>query len=153
MLLPTSINGALYDWDSVEILLPTGIAIGIQNINYSDERPVKMRYGRGSQPRGYGRGNYGAKGDIELDLDEAQKLTTALAAAGKGEIYNAPPFPIVCAYGNDGMPIITDTLPLCKLVKTSTGAKQGDENVGVRKFDLEIVAPILWGYAPAMLPV
>lgn len=145
------INGSLYDWESVEIMLPGGIAIGVTNINYDDGRPVKARYGKGSLPRGYGRGNYEAKANMELDIDEAEIMAAALAASGGGGIYDSRPFPIVVCYAPEGQPTITDVLPLCKIVKTATGAKQGDDNVGVRKYDLEVLSPIVWGMIPALV--
>jgi len=144
------INGQLYDWESVEIILPSGVAIGVTNIDYDDERPVEERYGRGSVPRGYGRKNYKASAKMELDLDEAERLSVALAAEGGGGIYDAPPFQIVVSYGGDGLPTITDTLPSCKLVKTSSGAKQGDDNAGGRKYDLKVIDPIQWGMVAAI---
>ena len=146
------INGSLYDWESVEIRLPNGIAIGITNIDYDDERPIEERYGKGSRPRGYGRKNYKASAKMEIDIDAAELLAAGLAVSAGGGIYDAMPFPIVVAYAPEGQPIITDVLPLCKIVKTSSGAKQGDDNVGVRKYDLKVLAPIQWGYIPAMAP-
>lgn len=146
------INGSLYDWESVEIMLPRGIAIGITNIDYDDERPIEERYGKGSQPRGYGRKNYKASAKMELDIDAAEMLAVTLAGLGGGGIYNAPPFPIIVCYAPTGQPIITDVLALCKIVKTSSGAKQGDDNVGVRKYDLKVLSPIQWGYIPALVP-
>jgi hypothetical protein len=140
------INGNLYDWESIEILLPSGVAIGVSNIDYDDERPVEERYGKGSLPRGYGRKNYKASGKIELDLDEADRLTVAL----DGSVYDSAPFAITVSYAPDGQPTITDTLPLCKITKTSTSAKQGDDNVGQRKYDLKILEPIKWGGMPAL---
>uniref|UniRef100_C6E6Q4 Phage tail protein n=1 Tax=Geobacter sp. (strain M21) TaxID=443144 RepID=C6E6Q4_GEOSM len=140
------INGNSYDWESVEIMLPNGLTIGLTSIDYDDERPIKERYGRGGTPRGYGRGNYKASAKIEMDLDEAMRLQTALG----GSVYDSPPFPIVICYAPDLMPTVTDFLPLCKITKTSTGAKQGDENVGVRKYDLTLLAPIVWGGVPAV---
>lgn len=145
------INGQMYDWESVEILLPNGVAIGITNIDYDDERPVEERYGKGSLPRGYGRKNYKASAKMELDLDEAERLSVALASLGGGGIYNAPPFEIVVSYGKDGMPTVVDVLPSCKIVKTSSGAKQGDDNAGQRKYDLTLIDPIQWGTIPALI--
>ena len=144
-----SINGNLYDWESVEIMLPSGLAISVTNIDYDDERPVKERYGRGSVAHGYGRGNYKASAKIELDLDEAMRLQTSLG----GSVYDSPPFPIIVCYAPDALPVVTDVLPLCKIVKTASGAKQGDDNVGQRKYDLVVLAPIVWGGNAALLPI
>jgi hypothetical protein len=142
------INGRVYDWETVEIQLPNGIAVGVQNIDYSDERPVTERYGKGSIPRGAGRGNYKASASIELDLDEANRLQLAIG----GSIYGGIPFPIVVSYADAGLPTITDVLPLCRITKSSSGAKQGDDNVGIRKYDLTLLLPILWGGIPAIVP-
>jgi len=141
-----SINGQLYDWESMEIQLPGGVVIGINNIDYDDERPIEERYGKGSTPRGYGRKNYKATAKMELDLDEADRLQAALG----GSVYNSLPFPIVVSYAPEGLPVITDVLPSCKIVKTSSGGKQGDDNVGQRKYDLKLLDPILWGGVPAL---
>jgi hypothetical protein len=140
------INGNLYDWESLEVVLPSGVAIGINNIEYEDERPIEERYGKGSTPRGYGRKNYKATAKIELDMDEADNLLLALG----GSYYAGLPFQIICSYATDGQQTITDVLPVCKIVKIGTGAKQGDENVGQRKFDLKLLEPIQWGEIPAL---
>jgi len=136
-----AINGLNYDWESVEIQLPQGTTVGIDNIDYEDERPVDENYGKGSTPTGYGRGNYAAKGSMELDLDEAERLKEALG----GSYYKAALFPIVASYGNDDMATVTDTLPDIKITKVSTGGKQGDKKVGSRKLDFKILSPIKWG--------
>jgi hypothetical protein len=140
------INGQLYDWESIEIQLPSGLAIGCTNIDYDDERPIEERYGKGSTPRGYGRKNYKASAKMEMDLDEAERLRDALG----GSVYDSFPFPIVVSYGGDGMPTVTDILPAAKIVKTSSGGKQGDDNVGQRKYDLKVLEPIQWGGESAL---
>jgi hypothetical protein len=140
------INGNLYDWESIEIVLPNGTTVGVTNIDYDDERPIEERYGKGSTPRGYGRKNYKASAKLEMDLDEAVRLTDALG----GSVYDSPPFSIVISYATDLQPTIVDVLPLCKIVKTSTGAKQGDDNVGQRKYDLKVLSPIEWDGIPAL---
>lgn len=141
-----SINGNLYDWESIEVQLPSGIAVGITSIDYDDERPIEERYGKGSVPRGYARKNYKASAKMELDLDEAARLQQALG----GSVYDGEPFPIVVSYATEGQPTITDVLPSCKIVKTSTGNKQGDDNAGQRKYDLKVLEPIQWDETAAM---
>jgi hypothetical protein len=143
------INGQLYDWESIEIVLPTGICIGVTSINYKDERPVEPRYGKGGTPRGYGRKNYKADGSMEMDLDEAELLSAALG----GSWYGGPPFPIVVCYSKDGAGIVIDELPACKITKCDTSAKQNDESVGGRKFDFQILEPIVWGNAQVVATV
>lgn len=143
------INGNLYDWESIEIILPNGVAIGVTNIDYEDEQPIEERYGRGSVSRGYGRKNYKATAKIEMDIDEAQRLQLAIG----GSYYAGIAFPIVISYAPNLSPTITDVLPLCKIVKCAAGGKQGDDNVGQRKFDLKLLAPIVWGGIPAKLPI
>ncbi|HOS77607.1 MAG TPA: hypothetical protein PLL15_06150 [Syntrophales bacterium] len=140
------INGCQYDWESVTIVMQSGVAIGITNISYKDERPVEPRYGKGSVPRGYGRKNYKADGSMELDLLEAELLQAALGMS----YYKAQPFPIIVKYANQDQPIVVDTLPDCKITKVDTSAKQGDEVVGVRKFDFVILSPIKWGDVGAL---
>ena len=113
------INGKLFDWESVTIVLPSGVSIGISEINYSDERPIEERYGKGSTPRGYGRKNYKASGSMTLDREEANLLQLALG----GSFYSALLlFPIVVAYAVESQPPITDSLPACKITKIDVSA-------------------------------
>ena len=139
------INGRLYDWEDVNVVLPSGEAIGISEINYNDELPLKKRYGKGATPRGYGRGNYDASGNLSLDLDEAERLRKSLG----GSFYKGGAFNIVVNYANENQGIVTDTLRDCKFVKTDTSNKQGEDNAGARKLDFEIMSPIELGGEPA----
>lgn len=140
------INGNLYDWESAEIQLSSvGATIGITELNYSDERPVEARYGKGAIPRGYGRKNYKASGSMTLDKDEAERLREALG----GSFYQTGPFPIIASYGNDDQPTVTDKLPDCMITKADTSTKQDDDNTGAVKFDFTILSPIEWNGTPA----
>jgi hypothetical protein len=139
------INGNYYDWESVEIQLPSGVAVGITEISYQDERGIEPRYGKGATPRGFGRKNYKASGSMTLDKDEAARLRAVLG----GSVYARTPFPIVAAYANQDQPTITDTLPDVMITKTDTSAKQEDDNVGAEKFDFVVLSPIKWGGAAA----
>ncbi|PKN25166.1 MAG: hypothetical protein CVU64_20495 [Deltaproteobacteria bacterium HGW-Deltaproteobacteria-21] len=135
------INGNYYDWESIEIRLPQGTAVGLTEISYNDERGIEPRYGKGAVPRGYGRKNYKASGNATLDKDEFERLRSNLG----GTVYAKQPFDIVVAYANDDQPSVTDTLKGVKITKTDTGAKQEDDNAGVVKIDFVILEPIEWG--------
>jgi len=135
-----AINGNLYDWESIEVQLPSGLAVGVTEISYNDERGIEARYGKGSIPRGYGRKNYKASGNMSLDKDEAERLRSNLG----GGFFTKSPFTIIVSYANHDQPVITDTLPDCMITKTDTGGKQEDDNTGVTKLDFIILSPIKW---------
>ena len=141
-----SVNGVLYDWESVEIQLPSGVAVGVTSISDNDERGVEPRYGKGNKPRGYGRKNYKASGNLELDRDEFEALKDNLG----GSVYKGSPFQIVVSYGDEGLSTVTDTLPAVKITKQDSGASQDDDNAGKVKCDFTILAPIKWGGTPAL---
>lgn len=140
-----AVNGNQYDWESVEIQLPSGVAIGVTEIGYSDERSIEARYGKGGTPRGYGRKNYKAEGNMTLDRDEFNRLRAALG----GSVYKGAPFNIVVAYGNDDQDTTADILKDVKITKSDTSAKQEDDNAGSVKVDFTILSPIEWGGEPA----
>ena len=133
------INGNLHDWESIEIMLPNGLAVGVVEISYTDERPIEARYGRGAVPRGFGRKNYKSSGSMTLDKDEVTKLQAALG----GTVYNKAPFPIVVKYG-EGVYTLVDVLPDCLITKRDGSAKQDDDNAGQTKLDFTILSPIKW---------
>ena len=142
-------NGNKYDWESITVTLPGGEAVAITEIKYEDGQSVTARYGRGSIPRGYGRGNYEASGSMVLDREEWEKLKKELTADGGG-IYDHTPFTIVVSYANDDMETITDTLKDCKISKFSGGGgSQGDDNVSPVTCEFTILKPILWNGVPA----
>lgn len=143
-----SANGRHYDWEDISVTLPGGEAVGITEIKYSDEQSIEARYGKGSVPRGYGRGNYSASGSMVLDRDEWQRLVEGLTTSGG--IYDHEPFTIVVNYANNDMGQITDTLKGCKITKfDGGGAAQGDDNASPISCEFTILQPIEWSGKPA----
>lgn len=142
-------NGRQYDWESISVTLPGGDVVGITEIKYSDGQSIEARYGKGSIPRGYGRGNYEASGSMTLDRDEWERLKKELTQNGGG-IYDHEPFTIVVAYANDNMGSITDTLKNCKITKfDGGGGSQGDANASPISCEFTILSPIEWNGTPA----
>ncbi|WP_446424090.1 hypothetical protein [Mailhella sp.] len=147
-----AINGRNYDWEDIHVALPSGEAVGITEIKYSDSQTIEARYGRGSVPRGYGRGNYEASGSMVLDRDEWERLKIVLAALGGGAIYDHTPFPIIVAYANDDMGNVVDVLRSCKITKfDGAGGSQGDANAGPITCEFTILEPIVWNGVPAKM--
>ena len=144
-----SANGNKYDWESITVNLTNGEVVGITEIKYEDGQEITARYGRGSIPRGYGRGNYEASGSMVLDREEWEKLKNELTVDGGG-IYDHAPFTIVVSYANNDMGTVTDTLKNCKITKFSGGgAAQGDDNASPMTCEFTILKPILWNGVPA----
>ncbi len=135
-----SVNGNKHDWESIEIQLPSGLAVGVTEISYNDERSIEARYGKGGKPRGYGRKNYKASGNMTLDRDEFDRFREDLG----GSVFKGNPFPIIVAYAGIDSPEVVDTLPDCKVTKADTSGKQDDDNAGSVKLDFVILSPIKW---------
>lgn len=143
-----AINGRNYDWEDITVMLPSGEAVGITEIRYSDEQKIEARYGKGALPRGYGRGNYSASGSMVLDRDEWERLKGDLA--GGGGLYDHSPFTIVINYANNDMGNITDTLKSVKISRfDGAGGNQGSSNVSAIRCEFLVLEPILWNGTPA----
>lgn len=135
-----AINGNFYDWESIDILLPSGVTVGVTEISYSDEKGIEARYGKGSTPRGYGRKKYKASGSMTMDRDEFERLKLVVG----GSVYKARPLPVIVKYANDDQIPIVDILPDCKITKQDTSGKEDDDNAGAMKLDFTILSPIKW---------
>lgn len=136
------INGKKYSWEDISTVLPYGEMIDFENVEYSDGKEVEPTYGKGSNPVGYGEGNYSAEGKLTMLKTEYDKLTAYASKQGKG-IYTLKPFPIVVSYANDDQATITDTLRSCKITKVSNSAGQGDKEIKV-ECEMKILGGILW---------
>jgi len=137
------INGKHYDWEEMIINLPSGVAFTITDISYKDSREVEEVYGKGSNPTGYGSGNYQCDGSFTIKRDEQTLFETAINLLGKGNgFYRHPPFPITVSYGDGVNPLETDVLPACLLTGRDLNPKQGDKSIEV-KYDFKCIEPLI----------
>lgn len=134
------INGKRYDWEDITINMLHGTAINITDISYSDEQPITLRYGKGSVPQGYGRGNYSSSASFTIDLEEWERMKAQLGTS----IYDHEPFAITISYADSGAGTITDKLPMVKITKVSTSNSQGSENSGQRSIEATVLRPIIY---------
>lgn len=137
------INGKKYSWEDITVFLPSGIAVDIDSVEYSDKKDSESVYGRGSNPRGYGEGNYSATAKASLLREEYNKFLDYARRIGK-PIYKVPPFPITVSYANEDQPITIDKLPSCKLKAVSGGGgSQNDKSLKI-ELEFDVHAPIIW---------
>lgn len=134
------VNGKRYSWEDVTVHLPSGVAIDISKIEYSDEKDHRAIYGKGSMPRGRGAGNYKAEGKVTLLREEFERVLAYARQRGRA-FYQLRPFEITVSYANEDEATVTDVLHECLFVKRSTSADQGAEKVEV-ELDLAIFGGI-----------
>lgn len=141
------INGKRYAWEDITIRMPHGVLLDVDSIEYNDSKESEAVYGKGAQPRGYGGGNYSAKGKLSLLKEEHDRLVDYAKKLGVG-LYRIPPFPISVSYANEDEPIKTDVLKGCVIKTVSHSAAQGDTSTKV-EVEIDILNGI-WrdGLAP-----
>lgn len=122
--------------------------VDILEISYSDKKETELQYGKGSNPVGYGEGNYSAEGKAKMRREEFEKLKLTLIALGAKSVYQHPPFPVTVSYANEDESTVVDVLRSCKIISVDNGPKQGDKSTEV-EIGLLIMGGILWNGVPA----
>nr|DAO15649.1 MAG TPA: Protein of unknown function (DUF2597) [Caudoviricetes sp.] len=122
------VNGLIYDFESIKLMLPTGLILGCESVEYSDEKNDEVICGTNNLPLGVGRGEWKGTCKLELQRFEYDKLNVFSAASGG--FYNMPPIPVVASYGNLGQPPVTDTL-LVHFTKRDFKGSKGDTSLNV----------------------
>ena len=122
------VNGLIYDFESIKLMLPTGLILGCESVEYSDEKNDEVICGTNNLPLGVGRGEWKGTCKLELQRFEYDKLNVFSAASGG--FYNMPPIPVVASYGNLGQPPVTDTL-LVHFTKRDFKGSKGNTSLNV----------------------
>ena len=139
------INGIIYDFESIKALLPTGMILTLEKINYKDKKDDEVITGTNSLQIGIGRGEY--SGDCEAEFGRAEYDALDEYAESYGGFYNMPPVPFVVSYGQVGQTPTTDTLSV-KFIERNFGGSKGDKNLKVPLKGL-LTAPLLTNGRPA----
>ena len=142
------INGTVYDFESVKVLLPTGLTLTTEKISYKDKKDDEIITGSNGLPLGIGRGDY--SGECELELSRFEYDLLDKFAATSGGFYNMPPIPIIVSYGHVGQVPTTDTLMVHFIERDLSGSK-GDKNLKV-PLKGPLTAPLLTNGIPAYTP-
>jgi len=123
------INGIIYDYESIQAHLPTGVTRTMEKISYKDKKDDEGITGTDGLPLGIGRGEYSGTCEAEMGRDEFDALDE-YAAQGHGGFYNMPPIPIVVSYGHEGQRKTTDKLEV-HFTEREFGGSKGDKNLKV----------------------
>ena len=142
------INGVIYDFESIKMILPSGLSITFEKIAYKDKKDDEVVTGSNGLPIGIGRGEYSGECEVEIGRAEYDQLDAY--AAAYGGFYNMPPVPIIVSYGHTGQPIVTDTLQT-HFTERDFSAAKGDKNL---KIPLKgaLTAPLMTNGRPAYVP-
>ncbi len=128
-----TINGVLYDWESVSIQGPHGTFVGIEELSWESEQKKERRYGKGGLSRGVGRKNFEAKATLKLDLDEYERFASSL----DNGVYKTA-FEISISIEPPENEAITRTLKDCWIDSIKEDAKQGESNVGQVSLEMTV---------------
>jgi hypothetical protein len=142
------INGIIYDFESIKLILPSGLSLTFEKISYKDKKDDEVVTGANGLPIGIGRGEY--SGDCEVELGRAEYDMMDAYAAAHGGFYNMPPVPIIVSYGHTGQPPVTDTL-MVHFTERNLGGSKGDKNLKV-PLKGPLTAPLLTNGRPAYVP-
>lgn len=142
------INGMVYDFESIKLLLPTGLTLGCESVDYGDEKGDEVITGTNSMPLGIGRGEY--KGTCKLELQRLEYDKLNLLSAASGGFFNLPPIPVIASYGNAGQIPVTDSM-LVHFTKRNFKGSKGDTNLVV-SLEGDLTAPMNSDGVPAFVP-
>ena len=143
----TKTNGHTYDHSSTQTSIgDVGVAINIEEINYSDSLEPGERRGTSPYVTETTRGEYSAECDFTLSLEDGAIL---IAALGNG--FMEQRFQIVNSYAEEGSDTITDTLSKLRITGVELTSSRGGGPI-MRKFTCHVQDPILWnGFTPVRL--
>lgn len=125
------VNNRVYDFSSIELILPSGPIKSFTEITYSDT--VDHGEFRGSAPHvlAHTNGEYAAEASITMEKQQHVLFMAALKLLSiplGGQIH-AVQFPITVIYSGAGasMPLVTDKLIDCAYGGSESGGSQGNE--------------------------
>lgn len=99
------INGVVYDFESVKIMLPTGLYGTCEEIKYGAKKDVDVVTDKNGIPRGYVRKGFEAEFEMDMSIDQFERLNKS-AVTG---ILGMPPIPITITMGDgNNLPIIDE---------------------------------------------
>ena len=128
------INGVAYAWSNLTWMWYTLPLIGIKSISYEAKQKTELGYGAGVYPVVESHGNYEYKGEIEIYLDEWNKI---IKAAPNNDPLQIPRYDMQTFFGGSRVAQKVDILRAVKFMNDPMHVKQNDGSIIV-KIELSI---------------
>lgn len=135
------INGKLYGWADVTVLIGGTPITGIRAVKYSDKQEVSNIYGAGRRPVGRGMGRITCEASIKILADEVRAIA---ANSRTGRLQDIAPFDVQVSYiPEESGKIVHDVIHNCQFSDIELDWQEGDASKDV---DLPLVCShIDWG--------
>lgn len=123
------INGAYFDFASIQVVTTVGRFTGVTDISYSDSVEVGSVYGTNRKRIGRTTGQASVEASMTMMKEHFQTLIEELGQFGVG--YGEVPFNIVVNYAEGNMPVITDELVGVRITGAADAHAEGVEALRV----------------------
>ena len=133
------VNGKLYDWADIVLVIAGVPVTGITGIEYKDEQDIVTKYGAGRYPVGFAKGRITSTGKITLYQEEVEAMQRQSLT---GRLQDIAPFDIIVSYLPDTGIVSIDKLRNCMFKNNGRGWKEGDTGQEV-EIDL-VMSHIQW---------
>ena len=132
-------NGKLYDWADIVLVIAGVPVTGITGIEYKDDQDIVTKYGAGRYPVGFAKGRITSTGKITLYQEEVEAMQRQSLT---GRLQDIAPFDIIVIYLPDTGIVSIDKLRNCMFKNNGRGWKEGDTGQEV-EIDL-VMSHIQW---------
>lgn len=123
------INGVNYSWSNITWSWYTLPLVGIRSISYEAKQKKELNYGQGVYPISESVGNYEYTAEIEIYLDEWNKIQNA---APGGDPLQIPRSDMLINFGGSRVAAKTDILQMVSFTNDPVVVKQGDTMIAVK---------------------
>lgn len=144
-----TINGQVYEFGSIQVLLPTGVVMVCQSITYKDKISGEVITDGRGLPIGYSHGEYSGDCDLEVSRNEYEKINKYAATAGG--FYNTGPMSVTVTLAGLQKISQVDAFTV-KWTERELGGKKGDKEINVPLKGM-ITSPIVSNGVPAFAGV
>ena len=133
------VNGKLYDWADIVLVIAGVPVTGSTGIEYKDDQDIVTKYGAGRYPVGFAKGRITSTGKITLYQEEVEAMQRQSLT---GRLQDIAPFDIIVSYLPDTGIVSIDKLRNCMFKNNGRGWKEGDTGQEV-EIDL-VMSHIQW---------
>ena len=127
------VNGKLYDWADIVLVIAGVPVTGITGIEYQDDQDIVTKYGAGRYPVGFAKGRITSTGKITLYQEEVEAMQRQSLT---GRLQDIAPFDIIVSYLPDTGIVSIDKLRNCMFKNNGRGWKEGDTG---QEVDIDLV--------------